>query len=886
MAELLERDAELTLLGDAVARAARGDGSAVLVFGEAGIGKTSVIRAATEQARAAGARVLSGACDDLATPRTLGPLRDASAGSAGPLHAAITSRSDRDELYEAALAELSAAPGPVVLVVEDAHWADDATLDVLSFLARRIAGLPAVLVLSYRDDEVDRDHPLQRVLGRLSGPVVRRVPVHHLSREAVRRLAAGTTLDPAELYTVTGGNPFFVTEVVAAGADGVPHTVADAVLSRVRRLDPVTAEVLEQLAVLPGAAARGFVQRLIPGGIDALAPAEERGLLVVSPAHVSFRHEVARRTVAASLPGSRRLMLTRRALSELLEADEIDLSLVMHLAAAADDGDAIATYGPVAARDAARAGSHRQAAAHYRATLVHADAFDAQDRAELLEEYAVECYYTAQGPAAVAAQEQAVELRRELEDPVRLGADLRWLSRMHSWTGSRAPAEAAAREAIEVLEGAGDAGTLACAYSNWAQLAMVAYRDEEAVATARRAEALARSVGNDEVLTHALTNLGGSLLRLGRRTEGTAALEEALRVSLTAGLAEHACRTYVALGWHALDEHAYDDARRRVAAGMELAQGAEQLAFLGYLQMMLGRAELETGNWDLALKHADRVLHADQLPTITGPALYVAGRVRVRRGEAAGDTMLERAWQLAVRADELQRLAPVVVARAESAWLQDEPAGVLDDLRQVYALACDIGYGRLTAEVAHALWRLGEPVTLGADVVDPYADQVAGRWQEAASTWDRLGCPYEAAIARLESDDPEATLEALQAFDLLRAEPAARRARVRLRELGITRVPRGPTTATRDNPENLTERQLEVLQLLALGLTNSEIADRLVVSVRTVDHHVAAVLDKLQVGSRRDAARRAGELGLTVPAVPGVPAVPEPREPLVEARVH
>jgi predicted ATPase len=239
---LLERDAQLAALESALVRAGAGAGSAVLLSGEAGIGKTSVVRAFARTARGR-ARVLAGACDDLLTPRTLGPLRDAARVAAGPLAAAV-SGGDRDEVLAAAVEELSDARGPTVLVVEDVHWADEATLDVLRYVGRRVSDLPAMLLLTYRDDEIVGDHPLQRVLGGLSGEAVHRLALAPLSRSAVASWAGGSEAASDALYRLTGGNPFFVSEVLASPRDAVSTTVVDAVLARVRQLDAATQRAL------------------------------------------------------------------------------------------------------------------------------------------------------------------------------------------------------------------------------------------------------------------------------------------------------------------------------------------------------------------------------------------------------------------------------------------------------------------------------------------------------------------------------------------------------------------------------------------------------------------------------------------------------------------
>ncbi len=231
---LLERDAALDVLAAAVRSATAGRGSAVLVTGEAGIGKTSLVREFVERTGGR-VKVLGGGCDNLVTPRPLGPLRDAAAGTGGKLAAALRTGST-DAVYPAVVEELS-WPAPTVLLVEDLHWADDATVDVLAYLARRLEGLPAVLVLTYRDEQVPAEHPARRLLGALSGAPVARLALPPLSVAAVDELAAGSGRDPRLLHELSGGNPFYVTEALAAPGAEVPATVADAVLARLRRLE-------------------------------------------------------------------------------------------------------------------------------------------------------------------------------------------------------------------------------------------------------------------------------------------------------------------------------------------------------------------------------------------------------------------------------------------------------------------------------------------------------------------------------------------------------------------------------------------------------------------------------------------------------------------------
>jgi DNA-binding CsgD family transcriptional regulator/energy-coupling factor transporter ATP-binding protein EcfA2 len=859
---LLERERELAELALAAREAAAGEGGLVLISGEAGIGKSSLVRA-VRGLLPAGARVLVGHCDDLGTPRTLGPFRDLIGQVGAELTRALREGGERDEVLAALRSELDWTGHPTVLVVEDVHWADEATLDVLRYLARRIGELPAVLVLTYRDDELTREHPLQQLLGQASAAGrVRRLPMRRLSQDAVRWLSAASRVDAGQVFALTAGNPFFVAEVLAGGDDGrVPSTVVDAVLARVRRLNAATQDVLEQLAVVPSTVERWLVDALVAGGLAALAAAEEHGLLTVSPASVAFRHELARRAVADSLPVARRVELNRRVLQALAGREDADLARIVHHAAEAGDSDAIVRHGPSAARDAAAAGAHREAAAHYRLVLGHRERFAPAELAELLERYAVECYTIGTAETAVAAQREAIGLRRSLGDPRALGADLRWLSRMAYWAGDRATAEQAAGEAIAVLESAGDRRLLALALSNQSQLHMLAYRATDCVAVGERAVALAREVGDAAILSHALLNVGSARWQLGDLVAWPL-MEESLRVALAAGEVEHACRSCVVLGWHQLDDLHLEDAERTLAEGIGLAERQDHLGFLGYLTVELGMLKLARAAWDDAVRAARRGL--DGAPLVRHGALTVLGRVRVRRGEPGGDELLQEAWKLAVELRELQRTGPTAVARAEAAWLAGDHTAVRAIAGPVHDEARRLGHVPLQAQLSYWLTKAGQAATPAASG-HPYALQAAGRWREAAAAWRAAGCPYEHAAALAESPEPQDRLAALAELDALGAAPLARLVRAGLRRLGVAHVPRGPVGATRLNPAGLTDRQVQVLRLLGQGCTNAEIADRLVVSTRTVDSHVAAVLAKLGVATRRAAAARARDLGVLDP---------------------
>jgi predicted ATPase/DNA-binding CsgD family transcriptional regulator len=861
---LLEREDAVAALVQHQRAAELGPGRRVLVEGEAGIGKTSLLRAFAAQPRK-GAGVHWGACDALQTPRPLAPLHDLAERGSLELAALLEAGAPRLRIFRAFLDWLSRRP--VVVIFEDLHWADEATLDLVRYVGRRVSDTRSLIIGTLRNEEVGPTHPLQLVLGDLATCASPRLTLQRLSLDAVR-VMAGDRADQAEtLHRVTGGNPFYVTEALAARNDGVPPTVRDAVLARAGRLGPSARATLDAAAVAGPRIEPWLLQDLVAAEAEAVQQCVESGVLIGYDGLLWFRHELARQAVLEAMTPSRRMALHRLAL-QALRAPRLgaaDPARLAHHAEAAGDGAALLEFASIAAQEAAAKGAHRQAAEQWERAL-RAGVTGVRERARMLDAYATECHLGGRVRNAIEARGAAVRLWQDLGAQDEEAASLAQLARSYVIDGRNAEAEATLLRALALIQAGGESPAAVVVRTTSAYLRMLDRDSLEAVAEAGQALAIAERLDDRVSVARCLDAMGSAQIVAGQVEEGVSHLERGLQLALDLGVDDAAAGALGNLGSGCGEQFRFDLAEDYLRRGIAYCIERDLDHARNYQTAWLALVLMYRGRWTESTAAAHRVIEdARASPISRTMALIALGRVRARRGDPGVWDLLDEARDLAARTATLQRVAPVLCARAEAAWLEGRIQDATTEATRGVELALRKRHGWFAAELMFWQVRGGAdaPVELADAYVaeNPFALEAVGRWVDAAAGWRERGCPYETARA-LATGDEASQRSALELLTSLGANPLADRVRRQLRLAGARGVRRGPRPASKVNPAGLTGKELEVLELLGAGLRNREIAQRLNRSVRTVDHHVASIFTKVGARTRAEVVGAAYRMGL------------------------
>jgi ATP/maltotriose-dependent transcriptional regulator MalT len=624
----------------------------------------------------------------------------------------------------------------------------------------------------------------------------------------------------------------------------------DAALARIARLSPGARAVVEAVAVVPQVAELWLVESL--ASAEHLDEAVTAGVLLGRVDGVAFRHELARLAVEGSLPPYQRVVLHRKALAALSSRPGSDPARLAHHAEAALDGPAVVVHARAAADRAARLGSKREAAAHYEQALRHVPSNEPLLRADLLELFSYAGYLVDRMDEAVTALQEALAIRQGLGDRLGEGRVLNNLSRRLACAGREAESPATIDQAIGVLEQLPPSPELAQAYA----LNSYTFLDSgDAAGThewGQRAVTLAEEFGAIDVVVYALNTMGSVELFQGR---DPALLLRSLELARENDLDEAVGRALMHLSGSYSEQRRLDqlpmldegvaDCQRR---GLEL--------WLRYMLVDRARMHVELGRWDDAVDGvADILASPTSAPLLRVGALCVTAKVRLRRGDPGAREALAEAKAIAEGHDHLTWQGWIHLLEAEIAWYDGASA------EEVVSLTA---WTLREAAAQRAPWLADEALRwrrLAGAPGRPTSGRTLFTTPSPVDRWREMGCGFETALGLLENGE---AVEALALLQMIGAAGTAARVARDLREQGVRELPRGPRTSTRANPAQLTDRELDVVRLVVEGLANSAIADRLVLSTKTVDKHVSAALRKLDVRSRGEARTKAEQLGLTL----------------------
>ncbi|HEX9252840.1 MAG TPA: AAA family ATPase [Ignavibacteriaceae bacterium] len=849
---LLERDQFISDLSALFERIKNENGFIVSISGEAGIGKTSLVEHFTNSYKDQ-AQILWGSCDDLFTPRPLAPLYDIADQLNSKITEQLDSGSPRPSIFSNLLKEIHNRV-PKIIVIEDMHWADESTLDFLKFLGRRINKTQALLIITYRDDEIKSDHPLKLALSNLPSNYLKRIKLSPLSENTVNTLALKYGRKDSELYTKTGGNPLLVTEVLANEQQETSTTIKELFTSKLKRLTLDGRSIVEMFSVIPGKVEKWLAQKLI-NDLSKVDEILDCGILKSEGDSYLFRHELSRIAIEDSLSESKRINLNSKILDVLVHQQNIDhyLSRIIHHASKAFNKDAIIKYAPSAGKQASKLGAHLQAVKIYQAAIQCSDKLSVEQKLDLLESISYECFITGQVYEAIQAAESAIKILKEYPAQEREGEIYRKLSRILWYDCQDQKGEEYLNKAIQIFETLPPSRKLAMAYSNKSQTYAIREENNFAIEWGNKALELARKFNDKEVEAHALNNIGCCKMLIEDHS-GENDLLKSLDISVENDFYEHATRAYVNLGSIHLQQRNLIKAENCFAKGLEYGNEKDIYVFSLCMAGHYAKTKLLFGMWDESIDLANYVLKQKNAPPgNTVMPLNVLAVIRTRRNDPGALKLINEAMEMAINMGEMEKIVSVASAKAEYFWLQNKLDDFSYELISIYSKVIKQDNPWAIGEIAYWICKADRLKEIPKIIAKPYLLQIQGNWKEAARVWENLRCPYEQALALSEGDE-EAMKKSIEMLEKLGASATVQLIKQKMRESGIRSIPKGPRKTTRDNFAGLTSRQLEVLKLLAHGMSNLEIANNLFISAKTVDHHISAIFSKLNIHSRIEAA--------------------------------
>jgi DNA-binding CsgD family transcriptional regulator/tetratricopeptide (TPR) repeat protein len=861
--ELIERAEVLTSLQKAFKNVTEGEGHCLFISGEAGIGKTSLVKAfCIEQDDCV---IYQGACDALFTPRPLAPLYDIVWQVRSDLWPTSHTIEERSELFLKFFHELSLQKQKILIVFEDIHWADEATLDFIKFFARRVTKLKCLFILTYRDDEINASY-LSNILGDLSPQTFTRVQLRPLSKEAVYKMAGQKGYDAANVYNISGGNPFYVTEILASYSPGVPENIKDAILAVYNRQEKGTKNAWEICSVIPEGLEVNRFAKIKSSWDEGMDHCFALNIILIKNDRVVFKHELYRRTIEASLSPFKRIELNKKILELFLHSfeEQKEIERIVHYATNANENKLVNKYAPIAAKEAAGVGAHIEAAKLFLTAIEYSDGNDTENLVALYEAYAYECYLTNQTIEAIIYYNKALELWKQKGNIEKVGSCLYSLSRLWWINDNLKKAEDFAAQSIEVLDNRPSSGAKAMAYSLMSQLKMLSDDSEQCIAWGEKAIQLATEVSDNAILSYALGNVGSVQIRMpSLQQNGLVMLQQSLQIALQNSYHDYAGMAYVNLAHNGIIVKDYVLAANTLSGGLSYCEENNLDLWRLYLLTLQAKLKLETGDWTIAYAIAHKLVEDKKAAKIIKIfALTILATIEMRRGD--GSDILSRlteAKEKALETMEPQRIIQAMTAFLEYEWITGHlyiQKEVLESTIQMTATRGNI-YGN--SEFAFWLQKARGAILPLKELYNGYNIGNAATAKQASAIWEQAGNPYNRALSLFEGNEDDKR-KAIVIVQDLGADAVYQKMKLDMRSSGIKKIPRGLRESTKTNPAGLTNRELDVLQLLQKGIQNKEIAGTLFISPKTADHHISSILFKLDVNSRSKAVNEAVRLGI------------------------